>query len=153
MTDKPIEGFFGPYHFLSNFYECKVAVDGRVYSSSEAAYQSLKTTDDSARESFTLMTPLESKRAGKTIKLRKNWNKIKLFEMRKVVFAKFQQNPDLLEMLRETGSRFLVEKNYWGDRFWGADMSGVGCNHLGKCLMHVRQELCNIDDPTWDWLK
>ena len=38
----------------------------------------------------------------------------------------------------------IVEHNYWADRFWGADLQGVGANNLGKILMAQRDHLINV---------
>lgn len=66
--------------------------------------------------------------------------------------AKFEQNPEMLQKLRATGTRQLVEAAP-NDRVWGigltADEARVtpvadwpGLNLLGKALMRVRDELC-----------
>ena len=39
-----------------------------------------------------------------------------------------------------TGNAVLVEKNDWGDTFWGV-CSGKGENYLGRLLMQVRKEI------------
>ena len=40
--DLNIKGMFGPYRFLSNFWECEVYFDGLVYRNSESCYQAAK---------------------------------------------------------------------------------------------------------------
>ena len=46
-NDNVIQGFVEEYSWASNFYEpCKVVYEGLEYNSSEAAYQSAKTTDN-----------------------------------------------------------------------------------------------------------
>lgn len=47
-----VERFCGEFDFLSNFYECPVAVDGITYKNSEAAYQAMKTLNEEERLSF-----------------------------------------------------------------------------------------------------
>lgn len=58
--------------------------------------------------------------------------------------AKFLQNADLQKLLLATGNKILVEDtaqaNY-EDYFWGNGHSGMGWNHLGQLLMHVRDEI------------
>ena len=56
--------------------------------------------------------------------------------MRKVLQAKFEQHPDLMEKLVATRSP-LVEYNDWNDKFWGV-CDGVGHNCLGRLLMELR---------------
>ena len=83
-----------------------------------------------------------SKRAGRRVKLRKDWEEVKLRIMEEVVRAKFLQHPDLANKLIDTGDEELIEGNCWNDRFWGVDIrTGIGENNLGKILMKVRSEL------------
>jgi ribA/ribD-fused uncharacterized protein len=84
--------------------------------------------------------PGQAKKMGRNIKTVKDWDKIKINVIRKVLNNKFRDNPDLLKMLRDTGDALLIEGNTWGDRFWGM-CNGHGLNHLGKLLMEIR------DDP------
>ncbi len=38
-----------------------------------------------------------------------------------------------------------MEGNWWGDIFWGVDVtSQIGQNMLGKLLMQVREEIMNV---------
>ena len=74
---------------------------------------------------------------------REGWDSEKVAVMMSVVREKFRQHPDLAAMLLATGNELLVERNSWGDRFWGTDVDGEGENMLGKILMRVRDELLN----------
>ena len=40
-----IKEFNGKYRFLSNFWECPVFHEGKVWASSEHAFQAMKTLD------------------------------------------------------------------------------------------------------------
>ena len=135
-----INSFDDKYAFLSNFYECKVEYNGIVYGSSEAAFQAQKTLDIEERLQFATLTPMQSKRKGRKVALRPDWEDVKVLTMYEIVLAKFTQNPDLAEMLIATGDEELVEGNYWHDTFWGV-CDGVGTNFLGKILMQIRGEL------------
>ena len=76
------------------------------------------------------------------MKLRPDWESVRLSVMARVVGAKFMQNPNLAVRLVATGMMPLVEGNIWGDTFWGVDArTGNGENHLGKILMNVREDL------------
>ena len=66
--------------------------------------------------------------------------------MREIVEAKFEQNPQLREMLLATGDAYLEEGNTWGDRTWGT-VNGVGANNLGRILMDVREGLRTLERP------
>ena len=141
MFPKIIDCFDNEYSFLSNFYECPVEYDGIVYQSSEAAFQAQKTLNIEERiVLFTSATPSQSKKLGRKIKLRDDWDSIKVRLMKEIVLAKFTQNNTLKEKLLKTGTAELIEGNWWKDTFWGV-CNGKGLNHLGRILMEVRDEL------------
>ena len=136
-----ITDFENEYEFLSNFYECTVTFEGLTFGSSEAAFQAQKTSDPSDREKFTELRPSESKRAGYKVKLRDDWEEVKVSVMHEILKAKFTQNPDLMEKLSATKQALLVEGNDWQDTFWGFDFNlGYGENMLGQLLMKIRSE-------------
>ena len=60
--------------------------------------------------------------------------------MRDAEYAKFNQNPDLLERLLATGEAKIVE-NSPVDYYWGVGLDGSGQNMLGVILMEVREKL------------
>lgn len=129
------------YFFLSNFFPCVVEYDGLAYSSSEAAFQAQKSTDPEVKQQFVGKTPGAAKFLGKRIKLREDWEDVKLGIMEEIVRAKFTQNDFLKDKLIATGDRKLIETNKWNDKFWGVSrVTGEGENHLGKILMKIRNE-------------
>lgn len=137
-----ITDFSGDYEFLSNFYEVSVEYNGLTYVSTEAAFQAQKCITNEERIAFTKYSPDKSKRAGKRVNLRPDWEDVKIRIMEEVLRAKFTQHKDIAERLISTGDKILIEGNDWGDVFWGADSStGEGENHLGKLLMKIRGEL------------
>lgn len=141
-----IDKFDGDYAFLSNFYECSVVFFGEKYDSSEAAFQAMKCERQQDHQFFTSpCTPSESKKLGRHIKLRPDWEKVKYDYMFHIVLEKFMQHPALAQRLIETGDAILIEGNTWGDRIWGTtkDSNGkwIGENNLGKILMKVRDML------------
>ena len=75
------------------------------------------------------------------MELRDDWEFYRVAAMLDVLTLKFQQNPDIALLLKNTGNLYLEETNDWNDKFWGADMIGSGLNMLGKCLMIVRNNL------------
>lgn len=131
------------YAFLSNFYECPVRVcfpgyGCYTFGSSEAAFQAAKCPERA--QEFMHITPAASKKLGRSVHLRSDWEQVKDDVMYDVVYAKFEQNPDIRAKLLATGTEELVEGNTWGDRYWG-QVNGVGKNMLGQTLMRVRDEL------------
>ena len=140
MNDTFIDNFRGKYFFLSNFYEAPVTYDGITYRNNEAAFQAQKTLDRRLRLRFADLDPSEAKRLGRQVKLRPDWEDVKVDLMLQIVRAKFKQNEDLAERLLETGDKHLIEGNNWGDTFWGK-VNGHGENLLGQILMKVRKEI------------
>lgn len=135
-----IRGFFKENNYLSNFYPCKVLFEGIEYPSSENAYQAAKTEDIEIRKIFSKITANEAKKLGRKIKIRLEWDLIKLEIMHKICLDKFTRNPDLSQKLISTGDSYLEETNFWGDQFWGV-YEGIGKNWLGKILMQIRNEI------------
>jgi ribA/ribD-fused uncharacterized protein len=136
-----IDSFSKEYRFLSNFYPCWVKLDGENYPSVEHAYQAAKTTDEQLRLYFQepIVTSGEAKKAGRRLKIRQDWEDVKINIMYNLLKDKFLQ-PKFKTLLLSTQDEELIEGNWWGDTFWGI-CKGVGENHLGKLLMKVRSEL------------
>lgn len=93
---------------------------------------------------FTKDTPGQAKREGRRIKIREDWNDIRVPLMEEVQKAKYTDD-ELAMRLILTGTHPLVEKNNWGDNFWGAvwnesTTSWAGLNVLGNILMNIREE-------------
>lgn len=140
-----INCFDGKYAFLSNFYSCPVTYEGVHYENSEAAFQAAKCCNKNDRLQFCDLNPSQAKKLGRKIKLRPDWEKVKVLEMRKIVREKFIQNPDLKKALVSTGKATLIEGNYWHDNTWGnctcekcKDIPGK--NYLGMILEDIRAE-------------
>lgn len=134
-----IDSFRGEHRWLSNFWWCEVRIDGISYPSSEHAYQAQKTLDrNKQKEIAEAKTFKKSKRLGYQVELREDWESIKIDVMLQILREKFKY-PGLKELLEETGDAELIEGNDWGDDFWG-QVNGRGQNHLGKCLMKIREE-------------
>ena len=134
-----ISSFTGQHDFLSNFYPYPIKYNGLLYASTEAAYQAQKTLDEGERKRFTGLNAKDSKRMGKKVKLRNDWESVKVQVMEDVLREKFKIG-HLKEKLLATGTEELVEGNTWGDKYWGV-CGGVGKNMLGKLLMKIRAEM------------
>ena len=132
-----IAGFRGEYRFLSNFWPCQVNLDGVRYPSVEAAFQAAKTLDADLRVQFTSGNAAEAKAKGRTLKLRGDWETVKLEVMEDLLAQKFAPRTRLARLLADTGTRQLIEANTWGDTFFGV-CNGKGTNHLGRLLMELR---------------
>lgn len=139
-----IDRFDGIYSFLSNFYLFKVHdldYPDIIYPSVENAFQAAKTLSKKERKNFVPLTPGQSKRLGRKVELRSNWNEIRLQVMEQLLREKFS-NSVLKEKLMETSPKKLVEGNNWNDYYWGI-CNNRGENNLGKLLMKIRDEFAS----------
>ena len=138
--------FDGENEFLSNFYPSPILHEGIVYPTNEHFFQAMKTLDPAERKAIAnAETPGMAKRMGRTIKLRSDWEQIKVDVMRTGLMLKFS-DAKLAQKLIDTGDEELVEGNWWHDNTWGnchcPKCSGLGGrNLLGMLLMEVRTEL------------
>lgn len=147
MTMEPsqkISGFFDEYRFLSNFWmvplSFPIGESQITFPSAEHAYQAAKSENPHEWSYVaSLPTAARAKQVGRVIRLRPDWDEIKLNVMQTVLTTKFQ-NPELRTLLLATGEAQLIEENTWGDTYWGV-CKGKGLNHLGKILMIVRSNI------------
>ena len=147
-----INTFRGEYEFLSNFSPAEIEYEGILYPTTEHAFQAAKMLDPDARRACAaLATPGQAKRWGRAVKLRPDWEHVKLDVMEAVLRLKFAR-PELTQKLLATSKATLIEGNTWGDKFWGV-CDGVGENHLGLLLMKVRDALVREQIPALpaDW--
>ena len=88
------------------------------------------------------IAPGKAKRLGRRATIREDWDDIKSVVMRYIVAQKFTQNPELMQMLRDTCTAELIEGNNWHDNVWGIcqcpKCENTGQNLLGKILMEIR---------------
>lgn len=128
--------FKNEYRWLSNFAPVKVELDGVVYPSVENAYQAGKTLDEAMRKQFVGINAYEAKQLGKRVVMRPDWDQVKLLLMTELCRQKYNQEPYRSKLIA-TGDQEIQEGNWWGDTYWGV-CRGVGHNHLGKIIMHLR---------------
>ena len=86
------------------------------------------------------MRPSQSKKLGRRVPLRPDWNKVRDDVMYEVCMCKFTQDPELRQKLIDTADSYLEEGNHHGDKYWGT-VNGRGKNRLGHILMKIREEL------------
>lgn len=128
--------FKGEHTFLSNMTPCGPIVrDGIAYSCTESAYQAAKCANPAERILFAKLNGYEAKKLGRRIRVRPDWNEIRVDVMRDVLKQKFS-DPTLLARLKAVQEP-IYEDNTWRDTFWGR-YNGIGENILGKLLMEIR---------------
>lgn len=131
------------YGCFSNFAHYGFELDKRWWMTSEHYFQAQKFCGTKYEEIIRLLdSPMKAAEMGRNCKLplRRDWEQIKDDIMRKAVFAKFEQNKDIREILKSTGKEFIVEKTI-DDYYWGCGKNGTGKNMLGIILMEVRDSL------------
>lgn len=158
-----INSFTGRYRFLSNFYPAEIEHQGIKYPSVEHYYVAMKIKNDQQIDGkfITMIDCREMiakipdagkvKQLGKFLKLRKDWEDVKLDVMLWGIREKFKHDY-LKEMLLATGGEELIEGNWWHDNFFGVctcgPCDGKGKNNLGKILMRVREESKSNQRPS-----
>lgn len=146
--------FRDDYYFLSNMFPCNISIDmadiaapeaikdlpaNRTvmsFSCSESAFQAAKCLYGKHMRQFTPLDGFKAKRSGQKVRLRPDWETVKVAVMTSIVKAKFEQHPELMRRLRDIKGE-ICEDNTWGDTFWGK-CDGKGKNHLGRILMEIR---------------
>ena len=81
---------------------------------------------------------------GRKVKLRPDWEGIKLATMEGLLRQKFAPGSELARKLLATQPLTLVEGNTWNDSYWGCVKTNdkwVGDNNLGILLMKIREDL------------
>lgn len=143
-TDNEKQIFFYEHDFyiFSNFSAFAVEWKGKLWMTSEHAYQAEKFDDEemkmqifnsrSAHEAFKFAGDNKSKR-------RADWNDIKLKIMKDILREKVLQHPYVKKKLIDSGDKELIEDS-WRDSYWGWGPNKDGENHLGKLWMEVRDE-------------
>jgi ribA/ribD-fused uncharacterized protein len=139
----------GQYGFLSNLYKVQLEFEGRLFPTSEHAYQYGKFKEKVVAE-WAMQSPKPHLLAILAHGLFawdivKNWSTLKLERMKNVVRAKFNQHPELANKLLETGDAILIE-NSKTDSYWGIGRKGNGKNMLGKILMETREFLAYLKE-------
>lgn len=202
---KSIDKFQGETRWLSNFWflestfldkdifqvigtafdqSTKLIFEKYRYPTTEHAYQAMKIGDARERKEFIdkhnylNLTPGEVKKLSRKMKMRPDWDEVKLDVMYQLQKFKFSEaNPKLRAQLVGTtlwgvskhaavtqkalddpnNFAYLTEGNTWGDKFWGCSPDGE--NHLGKIIMEVRNDIImsldrwgTMEYPEWqDW--
>lgn len=130
---------------MSNFVLCTVEFEDIKFRSVEHAYVAAKTLDIEKRLEISKVDgPGQVKRLGRKLKLRADWEEIKIDVMRDLLIQKFSQQPFRAQLL-DTKDAYLEEMNTWGDIIWGV-CEGIGQNQLGWLLMEIRDWLRSYDE-------
>jgi len=131
------------YGEFSNFAAFGFHIEDHWYPTSEHYFQAMKFEDNDYQQRIReTKSPMIAARLGRSrkVKIREDWEEVKVDVMRTAVRAKIQSHLELQELLLGTGEEPIIEAAA-RDYFWGAGKDGSGQNWLGKILMEVRSEL------------
>ena len=87
-----IKEFRGEFYFLSNFYNAKIEYNGYRFQNNEAAFQAMKCPDRA--NEFRYLNGSESKRLGRRVTLREDWETVKDQIMYEICCAKFERSEE-----------------------------------------------------------
>jgi N-glycosidase YbiA len=145
-----------PYFEFTNFARYPIDLDGKVWPTSEHYYQAQKFTQHPALQEQIRKTnaPRDIFNLAQQNKasVDADWQKKSVSVMLKAVRAKFDQHPQLAQLLQNTQTDVLVENAGKNDAFYGAGADGNGQNLLGQILMRVRDELQGTIDSSEDFI-
>ena len=103
-----ITSFKGDYEFLSNFAPCYIRYNGILYMSVECDFQAAKVDDVQLKKQLSRCTPQEAKKYGRKVKLRADWNNVRVDIMRELLRIKFYDNHfQYRQKLIDTGDMYL----------------------------------------------
>jgi len=145
-TSGKVIGFYErEFYCFSNFSSFSVKWKGRVWPTSEHAYQAshfFKTAPVLAKKIYKAKSAHEAYKLAKANadKAPRNWDEIKIKVMEDIVRHKLKQHPYIMHKLIQTGKRQIVEDSP-KDSFWGWGPKKNGRNELGKIWMKLRDEI------------
>ena len=145
-TSGKIVGFYErEFYCFSNFSSFSVKWKGKLWQSSEHAYQAsrfLGKNPKAVEEIYHAKSADDAYKIAQKFKDKSfaRYGDEDLKNMESIIRAKLKQNPYVLHKLVQTGKRKIVEDSpkdsYWG---WGKDRKGR--NELGKIWMRLRSEV------------
>ncbi|USN53916.1 MAG: NADAR family protein [Candidatus Nomurabacteria bacterium] len=137
--------FFTPaFHVFDSFSAHRIDIWGQSFPTAEHAYQWQKFRDypEVKQEILASRSPEMAHRLAQKHKekIYKEWHSEKVRIMKEIFCAKVNQNPDVMEVLKKTGDKEIIE-NSPVDDFWGNGPQKTGLNMIGKIWMEIRNEL------------
>lgn len=132
-------------NWFSNFipFEIPFEYKGIVYTTPENFYQAMKSKDIEYRLKISKVSPKQAKHLGYKVKLREDWESIKLNVMMVALKYKFSPGTSWYNKLKNCNED-IVEWNFWHDNFWGHCVcenckEKVHHNHLGKMILFLKK--------------
>lgn len=142
-TDSMVCFYEHEFYVLSNFSAFQIEWRGKLFPTSEHAYQSEKFAAEQHKEMIRKAPSAhEAFKRAELLKdmVRPDWPLIRIKIMKAILTAKVSQHKYVYRKLMETGDRLLIE-NSWRDSFWGWGPNKTGANQLGRLWMEIRKDL------------
>ncbi|MFA6982088.1 MAG: NADAR family protein [Patescibacteria group bacterium] len=145
-TSGKLVGFYErEFYCFSNFSSFSVRWKGRLWQTSEHAYQASRFM---GKDPKVVEMIFKSRSADAAYKIAQkyigsdfdDYGDSDLKNMESILRAKLKQNPYVMHKLLQTGKRKIVEDSP-KDSFWGWDEKRDGRNELGKLWMKLRDEI------------
>lgn len=156
MSQEKFFFFWGKKPF-SQWTPSKFTVDGVEYNCAEQYMMAMKAKyfgdSDMQQQIMEAVDPADQKRLGRQVRGfdAERWNRVCKEVVYKANYAKFKQNPAMLEKLLATAGTTLVEASP-KDKIWGIGLDSKdprcldrstwqGTNWLGEILTRVRDDI------------
>ena len=135
-------------NWFSNFlpFDTEMVYEGIPFDCVETFYQAMKSENKEDWARISKMTASQSKRAGRALVLRPDWDQVKEKFMMQALRHKFDPvtGPHWHAILMSSKNEAIIEWNHWHDTYWGkctcSRHDGVGSNRLGYLLTQLRTE-------------
>lgn len=146
MNTKGVAGFFlDGWYVFSNFAPFQVEWRGKLYPTSEHAYQAAHFIDTVPELAVRIQSCRSPRLASDLANAHSDkedpkWKDKRLSFMNEIVRCKLEQHDFIRDTLIASGNKYIVEMND-NDSFWGWGSDHKGENHLGKIWMNLRNEI------------
>jgi len=145
VSGDPIGFYEREFYPFSNFSSFQVKWQGRLWPTSEHAYQAAKffeTDKELVQKIFEAKSAHVAAEIGRDYreKQQPDWDEVKIGIMEDICKHKLIQHPYVKRKLLQTGDALLAEDSP-KDSFWGWGPNHKGRNELGKVWMRLRASI------------
>lgn len=125
---------------MRNEYPAAITVDSHLYPTVVHAYWALAAADPAVAEQIrTAARPHDAEKLAGQAAIRPDWPAIRIAVMARLLRAKFEQHPQLAEILLAMDDG-RIEYTGFGSGYWNAGR-GQGRNWMGRLLELIRSEI------------
>jgi len=144
-TDEAVYFFTPAFYPLDNYSAHSIHLWDMDFPTAEHAFQWKKFSDvrpDIAAEVLKSRSPEAVKEISDPNKPYQpiSWHDVRVAVMEEILTAKAKQHKDVMEILKRTGTREIIENSPIDD-FWGIGPDHKGQNVIGKIWMKIRDSI------------